>query len=284
MDPTLSKVLEKVALQKRKGQPNFYAPLDPEEAKLVRAHYEEQLRIPIIGTPHTLIKNRMDTVISRGYVRVVIGDYGAFIEFNDEQVQRQNLRPHFDGPPQSGVAYVWLETKDTLKTKIYEQKRTVRYADYTPGMFYVDPAKIEAARDPDFAAEHEFEWRVYYRIASTNHLLEAKRAEGGEPYGHTPGMGLKARPGEWLCRTIEQTHYWTMNDESFDMLYRLLSKSDLPPEVKKKKPRKRRVKKEEQHKGRKSQGASSHSPGNDTEGLPLFTEGNEDGARRTEPS
>ena len=270
MDSKLAKALETVAFQKRKGQPNFYAPLEPTERKLVRDHYEEQLTVPLIGTPHTLIKNRFGTIIARGYIRVVIGDYGAFIEFNDEQVQRQNLKPHFEGPPKSGVAYIWLETRDSLKTKVYEQKRAVRYADYSPGMFYVDPAKIETARDPDFAAEHEMEWRVYFRIASPGHKLEAKRAEGGEPYGHA-AMQHKAEPGVWLCRTIEHDHYWTMNNESFDMLYRLLSNESIPKEVVKK-PRRKRAKNEEQAKGRKSPGSSSHSPSDDTEGLPLFTD------------
>lgn len=44
--------------------------------------------------------------------------------------------------PSKPVKYLWLETDDNTKTKIYLQQKTVKYADYKVGMFYVSPQEV----------------------------------------------------------------------------------------------------------------------------------------------
>jgi len=62
------------------------------------------------------------------------------------------------------------------------------------------------------------EWLKVYRIAHRADIHDAKRAEGGEPYGD-PAFKKVAKKGEWLCRNPENGWLWTWSDESFVELY-----------------------------------------------------------------
>lgn len=85
------------------------------------------------------------TLICCGYNRIVIGDYGAFIEILPEQACKDNyiVQPgqeyRINNPKYSNnVKYNWLTIEDS-DIKIYEQKKGVSYADYKPGMYYISP-------------------------------------------------------------------------------------------------------------------------------------------------
>ena len=89
------------------------------------------------------------TLISTGYVRIVIGDYGAFIEFDKSQACKNNYRVKKgqeyrinDPGYNQKVKYIWLTAKDSSNIKIYYQKREVSYADYKPEMLYVSPYEV----------------------------------------------------------------------------------------------------------------------------------------------
>jgi hypothetical protein len=89
------------------------------------------------------------TLIASGYNRIVVGDYGAFIEFDKTQVIRDSLKVkqgeeyRIKDPNYSErVKYYWFTAKDKSNIKVYYQKRTVTYADYRPEMFYVSPYEI----------------------------------------------------------------------------------------------------------------------------------------------
>ena len=86
------------------------------------------------------------TMFSSGYKRIVIGDYGAFIEISPEQIEKdvfivkpgQEYRTREDGQF-ARVKYIWLIPTDKSECKVYLQKHTVDYADYKPGMYYISP-------------------------------------------------------------------------------------------------------------------------------------------------
>lgn len=115
-----------------------YIPLSKEDSQIARQFYADQIPIPLNGGDH-VFTNESGTVIARGYNRVVIGDYGPFIEYTPEQIVTENIKQKWPGEPKSGIKYIWMETKDQEKTKIYFQHDTVPYADYKIGMYYVDP-------------------------------------------------------------------------------------------------------------------------------------------------
>ena len=89
------------------------------------------------------------TLLCKGYERIVIGDYGAFIEISPERISKNSLRCKpgqeyriSDERFASNVKYLWLTALDESDCKIYFQKKKVKYADYVPGMFYISPYEV----------------------------------------------------------------------------------------------------------------------------------------------
>lgn len=83
------------------------------------------------------------TLLCSGYERIVVGDYGAYIEFSHEQANRElfvcapGQEYRYEERYRNNVKYNWLTIGDGSNCKIYEQLRPVKYADYKPGMYYV---------------------------------------------------------------------------------------------------------------------------------------------------
>lgn len=120
-------------------------------SKEVRDTYESEIptSLDVNGDKEFEITSKEGTLISNGYERIVIGDYGAFIEFSVEQVVRKNIKIAKgqeyrikDEKYKNKVKYCWLTAKDNSRIKIYYQKKCVSYADYKPEMFYVCPHEI----------------------------------------------------------------------------------------------------------------------------------------------
>ena len=91
--------------------------------------------------------------ICKRYNRVVIGDYGAFVEISDKDIEKENLRIQpgqeyrlNDERYSKNVKYVWWTTRGKAFPKLYQQKRTVPYADYRIGFWYVSPFEITIER------------------------------------------------------------------------------------------------------------------------------------------
>ena len=229
---TLESALEMVSERQEKGHPQFYRPLPKEASKLVREHYRRRLSIPEFGGgEEVVLKNECGTVIATSYRRVVIGDYGAFIEFAPEHLVKESIKPKFAGPQKKEASYLWYETKDPAQTKVYLQQHRVTYADYAIGKYYVSPDDVFIER-----VGTNSEWRPFTRIAHPTHTLEAKRALGGEPWGH-PDFGFTAKADEWLCRNPENSYVWTCGDRDFGALYKPIFEGRRPQEPRVKKPR-----------------------------------------------
>lgn len=117
-----------------------YKPLPIEESLKAKELYSQN------------IPNLMDNkplwddfkVFAYGFDRIVIGDYGAFVEISEDKMnldvlsvpsnQKFRLNKGFWGK------YIWL-TSDG-HNKIYKQIRTVSYADYKIGYYYISPYEI----------------------------------------------------------------------------------------------------------------------------------------------
>lgn len=90
------------------------------------------------------------TKVCDNFDRIVIGDYGAYVEFSSEQAnkdlftiaagQEYRLEPRY-----SNVKYIWLTIEDGSEIKIYYQKKTVSYADYKPQKYYVSVYEVYPA-------------------------------------------------------------------------------------------------------------------------------------------
>lgn len=84
--------------------------------------------------------------ICDGYDRIVIGDYGAFIEFSTSPysfIVKPGQEYRIDDERYSkNVKYHWLTINDDSDVKIYHQMRTVAYADYLPDKYYVSVHEV----------------------------------------------------------------------------------------------------------------------------------------------
>lgn len=81
--------------------------------------------------------------ICSGYHRIVIGDYGAFVEIPESMICQENImckkgqEYREKDEKYKNVKYLWYTGKNTADCKIYLQKKTVDYADYVPGMMFI---------------------------------------------------------------------------------------------------------------------------------------------------
>jgi len=122
-----------------------YKPLSKELSEKYRALYIEN--IPDFLICHQPLYTINKTLICNDFNRVVIGDYGAFIEFLSEQAnkdafiiapgQEYRLLPRYNN-----VKYIWLTILDDSNIKIYYQRNTVKYADYIPKRYYVSVHEV----------------------------------------------------------------------------------------------------------------------------------------------
>jgi hypothetical protein len=83
--------------------------------------------------------------ISDGYKRIVLGGRGPYVEFTEDQIKldifhvpREQLYRLTD----KRIYYVEFRSNDESNVKLYYQMKTVAYADYKIGMFYVSPFDV----------------------------------------------------------------------------------------------------------------------------------------------
>lgn len=112
--------------------------------KKVMKKYSELLTIPEEGSLLEL-KTSYDTVIARKYERVVIGQRGPYVEFTPNQMLCDKLfipKNQLYRLSDPKVYYIEFRSNDSSNVKVYYQMRTVAYADYKIGYFYVSPSDL----------------------------------------------------------------------------------------------------------------------------------------------
>lgn len=133
-----------------------YKPLAPGESEYVRAKYKAELpgflTDKINGSDMKLFmkaSNGCGDLVCNGFDRIVIGDYGAYIEFSESQksengftvIKGQEWRTDerynntkYDALTTNSFKHLTLQQGAPL---IYKQKKTVEYADYVIGKYYI---------------------------------------------------------------------------------------------------------------------------------------------------
>ena len=124
-----------------------YKPLSKDLSEKYRNWYIENMPTFLkLEGEHKPLYTTAGTILCTSYDRVVVGDYGAFVEFSVPAstfvIPRGQEFRVFDERYSSRVKYVWLTAKDRSGIKIYKQKRTVTYADYKPDKFYVSVHEV----------------------------------------------------------------------------------------------------------------------------------------------
>lgn len=126
-----------------------YKPLKDDLSSYYRNMYIENIPtfLEIDGDTKALFTLN-GTQICKKYDRIVVGDYGAFIEISYEDIvtdleikKGQEYRIN-DERYSKNIKYVWLTINDNSDIKIYLQQRTVSYADYKPDKFYISVHEV----------------------------------------------------------------------------------------------------------------------------------------------
>lgn len=106
--------------------------------------YKDLLKMPEDGCSLEL-KTSFDTVIARKYERVVIGQRGPYVEFTPNQILCDKLfipKNQLYRLSDPKIYYIEFRTNDESNVKVYYQMRTVAYADYKIGYFYISPSDL----------------------------------------------------------------------------------------------------------------------------------------------
>ena len=131
--------------REQKGNYNYYKQFSFEESSVLRKLYadhiinfaqeiiEQMLLFTNNGTQIS-VTNQNGNVVKAN--RIVIGDYGAYVEFEQCAINRSLLIPIFKNPPSRPVKYIGYIIKGT-NVKVYDQQNIVSYADYKPGKMYI---------------------------------------------------------------------------------------------------------------------------------------------------
>ena len=139
-----------------------YKKLKPELSEKVRTLYEQELpeyfkNLENRGLPLTTADG---VQIARKWDRVVVGDYGAFVEISDEDIIKENIHIPAkqlyrvnDQQYSEHVKYLWYEPTTECPAKLYCQLKTVTYADYQAGKWYISP--YETAQACEKESVHE---------------------------------------------------------------------------------------------------------------------------------
>ena len=136
LNPTLSDILREVEYRKSTKGKMYYAPFDREASNILRQYYVSCLDIFDLSLPFFY----KDIKFSDSASRVVVGDYGAYMEF--DKVDTSVMRPKFNSNKRPNIKYIWYVFTVYPDSKVYYQLRTVSYADYVVGKWYIDPKEI----------------------------------------------------------------------------------------------------------------------------------------------
>lgn len=131
-----------------------YKPLPPEKSAFYREFYSKSIPsfLKLEGEKCPLY-NKEGTKICHKYDRIVIGDYGAFVEFSNEEacfinyIIEMGEEYRLDGI--YNVKYHWYTTIDNTHIKLYYQVGTVSYADYKVGKWYVSIHEVIKGKEND---------------------------------------------------------------------------------------------------------------------------------------
>lgn len=131
-------------IEKLLAEKYHYAPLSKELSEKYRSFFAENIpKWLCVDGADTPLYTSSGSKICENYDRIVVGDYGAFVEFTSEAPSTkfviqpgQEYRVE-DAKYKRNVKYVWMTIDDGSCIKIYKQKKTVTYADYLPKKYYI---------------------------------------------------------------------------------------------------------------------------------------------------
>jgi hypothetical protein len=109
-------------------------------------HLENEHRKLVGDVPTSCQVNLRGIIFLAGFSRVVIGSHGPYIEFNEGDCLiplRVKEGEEWRQASEGSKKYHWLYPVGFQDVKVYHQVRTVDYASYVVGKYYVDLLSVD---------------------------------------------------------------------------------------------------------------------------------------------
>jgi len=133
------------------GQGNYIRAVERCAAKQQKSKAERnRVIVPHDGDPAMKLYTRNGLLVATGYLRVEFGGRGPYLEFTESEMQKDNLHL-VPAVLKKGVGYSRevrhhyfheYRTNDPANVLVYLQRKTVKYANYKLGFWYVSPSDL----------------------------------------------------------------------------------------------------------------------------------------------
>ena len=128
--------------------------------KVNMTDYRKRMLIPHDGHPTMKLFTVAGLLLARGYVRVEFGGRGPYVEMTDAQIQKVNVHSVEFATDKKKHAYKhvdFYELRSNCKSSVmvYLQRRTVDYARYRIGFYYVSPFDLRDESGNEIVASLE---------------------------------------------------------------------------------------------------------------------------------
>lgn len=132
-------ILKEMLSRTKKTSINYYKPFNENDSSILKKIFYKCLYNDIPNIKAFFTKNGILVNTNQQFNKIVVGDYGAFFEFEKQDFLCE-IKPKFNNAPSRNVKYIWQEIEDG--TKVYQQIQKVNYADYQPGKYYISATDL----------------------------------------------------------------------------------------------------------------------------------------------
>lgn len=104
------------------------------------------IQVDELGNKFTQFYSETGTLLAKGYKRIVFGGRGPYIEFDPSSIIHTNIHipeNQLFRLSDPRIYYIEFRSCDVSLSKVYYQMRSVAYADYKIGMFYISPLELQ---------------------------------------------------------------------------------------------------------------------------------------------
>lgn len=143
------KYIDTRKIEAKLAEKYHYCDLPEDLSKKYRQYYIDQIPPFLKDEVSIPLYTTNGSLIAKGYFRIVVGDYGAFVEIDEADANTSlfTVAPgqeyRINDPKFSRhIKYEWYTIDDESNVKIYKQKRRVTYADYIPNKYYVSVHEV----------------------------------------------------------------------------------------------------------------------------------------------
>ena len=125
--------------------------------------YSERLKLPLGGSEGILFSTANGLLIAKGYHRVLLSEKGPYIEFSEDQIDKENVfipeqqKWRLTNPASNYVEYrskdycsvkIMKWKKEELRTSARHQPFRQEPAELKAGMFYISPFALRSDKVP----------------------------------------------------------------------------------------------------------------------------------------